>query len=85
MRGGGGAGPEPLGLSGLGAESLFDLALTREMLTAMCPLIDHGPVTGLDGIRVNVYQRYRELDSGTPKLEALVLLSMQVEWFAEHS
>ncbi len=34
---------------------------------------------------VNVYQRYRELDPGTPQLPALGLLAMQAEWFAKHS
>jgi 2-keto-4-pentenoate hydratase/2-oxohepta-3-ene-1,7-dioic acid hydratase in catechol pathway/glyoxylase-like metal-dependent hydrolase (beta-lactamase superfamily II) len=34
---------------------------------------------------VNVYQRYRELDPGTPKLPAMGLLAMQAEWFAKHS
>jgi 2-keto-4-pentenoate hydratase/2-oxohepta-3-ene-1,7-dioic acid hydratase in catechol pathway/glyoxylase-like metal-dependent hydrolase (beta-lactamase superfamily II) len=32
---------------------------------------------------VNVYQRYRELDPGTPQLPVLALLSMQAEWFAK--
>jgi 2-keto-4-pentenoate hydratase/2-oxohepta-3-ene-1,7-dioic acid hydratase in catechol pathway/glyoxylase-like metal-dependent hydrolase (beta-lactamase superfamily II) len=32
---------------------------------------------------VNVYQRYRELDPGTPQLETLGLLSMQAEWLAK--
>jgi 2-keto-4-pentenoate hydratase/2-oxohepta-3-ene-1,7-dioic acid hydratase in catechol pathway/glyoxylase-like metal-dependent hydrolase (beta-lactamase superfamily II) len=34
---------------------------------------------------VNVYQRYRELDSNTPQLEVLGLLSMQAEWLAKRS
>jgi 2-keto-4-pentenoate hydratase/2-oxohepta-3-ene-1,7-dioic acid hydratase in catechol pathway/glyoxylase-like metal-dependent hydrolase (beta-lactamase superfamily II) len=34
---------------------------------------------------VNVYQRYRELDAGTPQLPAMGLLAMQAEWFAKHS
>jgi len=34
---------------------------------------------------VNVYQRYRELDPGTPQLPALGLLAMQAEWFAKHA
>ncbi|MGA8547001.1 MAG: fumarylacetoacetate hydrolase family protein [Mycobacterium sp.] len=34
---------------------------------------------------VNVYQRYRELDPGTPQLPAMGLLAMQAEWFAKHS
>jgi 2-keto-4-pentenoate hydratase/2-oxohepta-3-ene-1,7-dioic acid hydratase in catechol pathway/glyoxylase-like metal-dependent hydrolase (beta-lactamase superfamily II) len=34
-------------------------------------------------VLVNVYQRYRELDSDTPQLEALALLSMQAEWLAK--
>jgi 2-keto-4-pentenoate hydratase/2-oxohepta-3-ene-1,7-dioic acid hydratase in catechol pathway/glyoxylase-like metal-dependent hydrolase (beta-lactamase superfamily II) len=33
---------------------------------------------------VNVYQRYRELDPGTPQLPAMGLLAMQAEWFAKH-
>jgi 2-keto-4-pentenoate hydratase/2-oxohepta-3-ene-1,7-dioic acid hydratase in catechol pathway/glyoxylase-like metal-dependent hydrolase (beta-lactamase superfamily II) len=32
---------------------------------------------------VNVYQRYRELDSGIEQLEALALLSIQAEWLAK--
>jgi 2-keto-4-pentenoate hydratase/2-oxohepta-3-ene-1,7-dioic acid hydratase in catechol pathway/glyoxylase-like metal-dependent hydrolase (beta-lactamase superfamily II) len=42
--------------------------------------------TWLDAERVvvNVYQRYRELDPDTPKLEALALLAMQAEWFVKH-
>ncbi|MBO0880198.1 MAG: MBL fold metallo-hydrolase, partial [Mycobacterium sp.] len=32
---------------------------------------------------VNVYQRYRELDSGIEQLEALALLSMQAGWLAK--
>jgi 2-keto-4-pentenoate hydratase/2-oxohepta-3-ene-1,7-dioic acid hydratase in catechol pathway/glyoxylase-like metal-dependent hydrolase (beta-lactamase superfamily II) len=34
---------------------------------------------------VNVYQRYRELDSSTPQLPPMGLLAMQAEWFAKHS
>jgi 2-keto-4-pentenoate hydratase/2-oxohepta-3-ene-1,7-dioic acid hydratase in catechol pathway/glyoxylase-like metal-dependent hydrolase (beta-lactamase superfamily II) len=34
---------------------------------------------------VNVYQRYRELDPGTPQLPVIGLLAMQAEWFAKHS
>ncbi|GAC1405239.1 MAG: fumarylacetoacetate hydrolase family protein [Mycobacterium sp.] len=34
---------------------------------------------------VNVYQRYRELDPGTPALPALALLSMQADWHAKRS
>jgi 2-keto-4-pentenoate hydratase/2-oxohepta-3-ene-1,7-dioic acid hydratase in catechol pathway/glyoxylase-like metal-dependent hydrolase (beta-lactamase superfamily II) len=34
---------------------------------------------------VNVYQRYRELDPGTPQLPTMGLLAMQAEWFAKHS
>jgi 2-keto-4-pentenoate hydratase/2-oxohepta-3-ene-1,7-dioic acid hydratase in catechol pathway/glyoxylase-like metal-dependent hydrolase (beta-lactamase superfamily II) len=34
---------------------------------------------------VNVYQRYRELDPGTPQLVPLALLSMQAEWLAKRS
>jgi 2-keto-4-pentenoate hydratase/2-oxohepta-3-ene-1,7-dioic acid hydratase in catechol pathway/glyoxylase-like metal-dependent hydrolase (beta-lactamase superfamily II) len=34
---------------------------------------------------VNVYQRYRELDSATPQLPAMGLLAMQAEWFAKRS
>jgi len=33
---------------------------------------------------VNVYQRYRELDSATTQLPAMGLLAMQAEWFAKH-
>jgi 2-keto-4-pentenoate hydratase/2-oxohepta-3-ene-1,7-dioic acid hydratase in catechol pathway/glyoxylase-like metal-dependent hydrolase (beta-lactamase superfamily II) len=42
--------------------------------------------TWLDAERVvvNVYQRYRELDPGIPRLEPLALLVMQAEWFAKH-
>jgi 2-keto-4-pentenoate hydratase/2-oxohepta-3-ene-1,7-dioic acid hydratase in catechol pathway/glyoxylase-like metal-dependent hydrolase (beta-lactamase superfamily II) len=32
---------------------------------------------------VNVYQRYRELDPGTPQIPAMGLLAMQAEWFAK--
>jgi 2-keto-4-pentenoate hydratase/2-oxohepta-3-ene-1,7-dioic acid hydratase in catechol pathway/glyoxylase-like metal-dependent hydrolase (beta-lactamase superfamily II) len=32
---------------------------------------------------VNVYQRYRELDPDTPKLEVLALLMMQADWLAK--
>src|ERR1700759_4595625 len=44
-------------------------------------------VAWLDSERVvvNVYQRYRELDSDTPQLPAMGLLAMQAEWFAKHS
>ncbi|MFZ3304286.1 MAG: fumarylacetoacetate hydrolase family protein [Mycobacterium sp.] len=40
----------------------------------------------LDAERVviNVYQRYRELDSGTPELPAMGLLAMQADWLAKH-
>jgi 2-keto-4-pentenoate hydratase/2-oxohepta-3-ene-1,7-dioic acid hydratase in catechol pathway/glyoxylase-like metal-dependent hydrolase (beta-lactamase superfamily II) len=43
--------------------------------------------TWLDAERVvvNVYQRYRELDPDTPRLDMLALLVMQAEWFARHS
>jgi 2-keto-4-pentenoate hydratase/2-oxohepta-3-ene-1,7-dioic acid hydratase in catechol pathway/glyoxylase-like metal-dependent hydrolase (beta-lactamase superfamily II) len=33
---------------------------------------------------VNVYQRYRELDSNTTQFQTLGLLAMQAEWFAKH-
>jgi hypothetical protein len=41
----------------------------------------------LDAERVviNVYTRYRELDSATPQLPAMGLLAMQAEWLAKHS
>ena len=41
----------------------------------------------LDAERVviNVYTRYRELDSDTPQLPAMGLLAMQAEWLAKHS
>jgi 2-keto-4-pentenoate hydratase/2-oxohepta-3-ene-1,7-dioic acid hydratase in catechol pathway/glyoxylase-like metal-dependent hydrolase (beta-lactamase superfamily II) len=35
-------------------------------------------------IVVNVYQRYRELDSNTPQLPVMGLLATQAEWFAKH-
>jgi 2-keto-4-pentenoate hydratase/2-oxohepta-3-ene-1,7-dioic acid hydratase in catechol pathway/glyoxylase-like metal-dependent hydrolase (beta-lactamase superfamily II) len=40
----------------------------------------------LDAERVviNVYTRYRELDSSTPQLPAMGLLAMQAEWLAKH-
>ncbi|OBI19179.1 2-hydroxyhepta-2,4-diene-1,7-dioate isomerase [Mycobacterium sp. E2327] len=43
--------------------------------------------TWLDAERVvvNVYQRYRELDSDTPQLEAMALLAMQAEWLAKRT
>src|SRR5246500_866234 len=43
--------------------------------------------TWLDAERVvvNVYQRYRELDSETPQLEIMALLVMQAEWLARRS
>src|SRR5271166_7076892 len=43
--------------------------------------------TRLDAERivVNVYQRYRELDSDTPQLEVMALLVMQAEWLAKRS
>jgi 2-keto-4-pentenoate hydratase/2-oxohepta-3-ene-1,7-dioic acid hydratase in catechol pathway/glyoxylase-like metal-dependent hydrolase (beta-lactamase superfamily II) len=43
--------------------------------------------TWLDAERVvvNVYQRYRELDSETPQLEIMALLVMQAEWLAKRS
>ena len=33
---------------------------------------------------VNVYQRYRELEPGTPSLPLIALLTMQAEWHAKH-
>jgi 2-keto-4-pentenoate hydratase/2-oxohepta-3-ene-1,7-dioic acid hydratase in catechol pathway/glyoxylase-like metal-dependent hydrolase (beta-lactamase superfamily II) len=41
--------------------------------------------TWLDAERVvvNVYQRYRELDSDTPRLEVMALLVIQAEWLAK--
>jgi glyoxylase-like metal-dependent hydrolase (beta-lactamase superfamily II) len=50
--------------------------------------IDLGEYAGwLDAERVviNVYTRYRELDSSTPQLPAMGLLAMQAEWLAKHS
>lgn len=43
--------------------------------------------TWLDAERVvvNVYQRYRELDSDTPQLEAMALLAMQADWLAKRT
>ena len=40
----------------------------------------------LDAERVviNVYQRYRELDAGTPELPAMGLLAMQADWLVKH-
>jgi 2-keto-4-pentenoate hydratase/2-oxohepta-3-ene-1,7-dioic acid hydratase in catechol pathway/glyoxylase-like metal-dependent hydrolase (beta-lactamase superfamily II) len=34
---------------------------------------------------VNVYQRYRELDPATPRLEIMALLVMQAEWLAKRT
>jgi len=41
--------------------------------------------TWLDTERVvvNRYQRYRELDPSTPRLEIIALLVMQAEWLAK--
>ncbi|OHU99410.1 fumarylacetoacetate hydrolase family protein [Mycobacterium talmoniae] len=41
--------------------------------------------TWLDAERVvvNVYQRYRELDADTPRLELMALLGLQAEWLAK--
>jgi len=36
-------------------------------------------------ILVNVYRRYRELDSEIPELPAMGLLSMQAEWLAKRA
>jgi 2-keto-4-pentenoate hydratase/2-oxohepta-3-ene-1,7-dioic acid hydratase in catechol pathway/glyoxylase-like metal-dependent hydrolase (beta-lactamase superfamily II) len=43
--------------------------------------------TWLDAERVvvNVYQRYREIDSNTPQLEVMALLVMQAEWLAKRT
>lgn len=35
-------------------------------------------------IVINVYQRYRELDPGTPELPVMGLFAMQADWFAKH-
>jgi glyoxylase-like metal-dependent hydrolase (beta-lactamase superfamily II) len=35
-------------------------------------------------IVINVYQRYRELDQGTPELPVMGLFAMQADWFARH-
>ena len=35
-------------------------------------------------IVINVYQRYRELDPGTPELPVMGLFAMQADWFARH-
>lgn len=42
--------------------------------------------TWLDAERVvvNVYQRYRELDTDTPQLDLMGLMALQAEWFAKH-
>ncbi|MGV0578484.1 fumarylacetoacetate hydrolase family protein [Mycolicibacterium elephantis] len=48
--------------------------------------IDLGPYADwLDAERVvvNLYQRYRELDPGTPQLGVIALLTMQAEWHAK--
>jgi hypothetical protein len=34
---------------------------------------------------INVYTRYRELDSDTPQLPPMGLLAMQAEWLAKRS
>jgi hypothetical protein len=34
---------------------------------------------------VNVYQRYREIEAGTPELNFVSLLVLQAEWLAKRS
>lgn len=56
--------------------------------TEAADTIDLGEyATWLDAERVvvNVYQRYRELDPQTPRLEVMALLVMQAEWLAKRS
>lgn len=67
------------------AEAAYRKGLSFVEAAAGIDLGEYASWLDAERVVVNVYQRYRELDPGTPQLAPMALLSMQAEWLAKRS
>lgn len=64
------------------AEAAYRRGLSWSEAADTIDLGEYGSWLDAERVVVNVYQRYRELDPDTPRLEVMALLVMQAEWLA---
>jgi 2-keto-4-pentenoate hydratase/2-oxohepta-3-ene-1,7-dioic acid hydratase in catechol pathway/glyoxylase-like metal-dependent hydrolase (beta-lactamase superfamily II) len=67
------------------AEAAYRKGLSWSQAADTIDLGEYATWLDAERVVVNVYQRYRELDSETPQLEVMALLVMQAEWLAKRS
>ncbi|MCV7102593.1 fumarylacetoacetate hydrolase family protein [Mycobacterium palustre] len=67
------------------AEAAYRRGLSWSEAADTIDLGEYAAWLDAERVVVNVYQRYRELDPDTPKLDVLALLVMQAEWLAKRS
>ncbi|CDO90650.1 2-hydroxyhepta-2,4-diene-1,7-dioate isomerase [Mycobacterium triplex] len=67
------------------AKAAYDKGLSWAEAADTIDLGEYATWLDAERVVVNVYQRYRELDSDTPQLETMALLVMQAEWLAKRS
>ncbi len=67
------------------AKAAYDKGLSWAEAADTIDLGEYATWLDAERVVVNVYQCYRELDSGTPQLETMALLVMQAEWLAKRS
>ncbi|HEY1840808.1 MAG TPA: fumarylacetoacetate hydrolase family protein [Mycobacterium sp.] len=66
------------------AEAAFRKGLSFVEAADTIDLAEYGNWLDAERVVINVYRRYRELDSNTPQLPAMGLLAMQADWLAKH-
>jgi 2-keto-4-pentenoate hydratase/2-oxohepta-3-ene-1,7-dioic acid hydratase in catechol pathway/glyoxylase-like metal-dependent hydrolase (beta-lactamase superfamily II) len=67
------------------AEAAYRKGLSWSEAADSIDLGEYASWLDAERVVVNVYQRYRELDSQTPQLEVMALLVMQADWLAKRS
>ena len=67
------------------AEAAYKKGLSWSKAADTIDLGEYATWLDAERVVVNVYQRYRELDSNTPELEVMALLVMQAEWLAKRT
>ena len=65
------------------AEAAYHRGLSWSEAADTIDLGEYASWLDAERVVVNVYQRYRELDPETPRLEVMALLVMQAEWLAK--
>src|ERR1700677_1540985 len=67
------------------AEAAYNKGLSWSEAADTIDLGEYATWLDAERVVINVYIRYRELDSDTPQLPAMGLLAMQAEWLAKRS